>query len=87
MPVVQSSGKQVENNVQVQKQVLTSAVKEVVKSSVNEVGTSSVREVGKSSVIPPQENVPQTTNKRKVTYIPNGELAKRTRSSCPLNMK
>ena len=47
VPVVQPSGKQVENNVQVQKQVLTSAVKEVVKSSVNEVGTSSVREVGK----------------------------------------
>ncbi|KAL4574566.1 hypothetical protein LXL04_021400 [Taraxacum kok-saghyz] len=63
------------------------SVNEVVKSSVNEVGTSSVREVGKSSVIPPQENVPQTTNKRNVTYIPNGELAKRTRSSRPLNMK
>ncbi|KAL4583317.1 hypothetical protein LXL04_007887 [Taraxacum kok-saghyz] len=73
----------VENNVQVQKQVLTSAVKEVVKSSVNEVGTSSVRKVGKSSVIPPQENVPQTTNKRKKVARKQTKKTKKPKKTKP----
>ena len=84
LPVVQPSVQPIEENVTVEKFVLKSVVKEDGNTGDKPVVNSVIKEAVKSGVKPGQEYVLQTSQKHE-NYIPNGALAKRTRSRA-LNM-